>query len=219
MMQPPPTDEMRFLAKYGELMALLASAVELYDVDLRKHFRELLSIYSMWVKDFAFARPYSDRIRELDRLEFSVYCTISQELIEGFSKLVSDLEKPLFVDTSRYKIAIAEAKRKKTATENQILQEDNIEKCVASAKTNVEELFEHYSNCKAECGNLSRRALFKWCGVMAAVYSIIMVVYFGALNSVKTSIDFTLVISVPVFVGMLMLGGLLLWFPSLENEE
>jgi hypothetical protein len=213
-------DEIHFLVRYGELMTLVTFATDFYDVDLRKYFRELITVYSNWTKDLASNRlDYGGRNLELDKLEFSIYCSISEELAKKFSELVSDIEKPLFINTGQYKIAIAEAKRKKAIAENQLVRGKNVQECIDSAKKNVDELFERYSNCKAECKNLERNALFKWCGVLGGLFSIIMFVYFSALSYTKTTLDFGSVIVFPVFVGVLMLGALLVWFPSIELED
>jgi hypothetical protein len=219
MAQQFPIDAANFFTRFGDVMSEIISAETLYGTNLKKPYRELSALYWKWARDLVAGKPVSGHYIELCKLEFLVYFAICEDIIERLSRLVKHLDKPFFVDTSRYKVAMEEAKRMKTVIETRCVDETKIEECTKSMKENVDSVFKVYSDCNAERGNLVRKAFIRWSGVLAGTYSLVMLVYFQALGYMKIEPNFNLGISIPVFFGALLFGILLLWFPPYEPED
>lgn len=188
-----PIDAVNFFTRFADVMNEIIGAETLYGTNLTKFLRELSALYWKWAKNLVSGKISSGHLIELYKLEFSAYSYICDDVIEKLSKLVTYLDKFFFIDTSQYKIIVEEAKRNKTSIETRSIDEMKIEECIKSIKENVYYIFKFYSNCKAEVGNLIRKAFIKWTGVLAGAFSLVMFVYFQALNYLKIEPNFTFV--------------------------
>jgi hypothetical protein len=162
-------------------------------------------------------KPISGYPLELYKLEFSFYNTICDDIIHRFSKLVKYFDKQFFIDTSKYNIAIEEARRKKLEVERDFANGSNPEECVKSMKVIIDEIFRIYFGCKAEKGNLERKAIMKWGGVLGAAFSLLMVIYFQVLSYMKVEPDFFLGVTIPAIIAMVAVMIFFVCTPIFES--
>lgn len=204
-MQTFSSDGMNFFVRFGEVMSQITSAEAVYEVDLRKPFRELSSLYWRWSKDLMTNKPVLGHFKELCKLELSTYNTICEEIIGRLAKLRKELDRLYLIDTSQLNVAMEEARLKKVSIENDALDENRVEDCIKSMRTVADESFKTFCDWRAKRKNLERNALLKWVGGLGGGYTGIMLVYFQVLNNMKTSSDFTLGVVIPVGFGLLLL--------------
>lgn len=207
-----PTEAMNFFARYGEVMSEIASAEAFYDVDLRKSFREIATLYWKWSKDLLANKLTSGHYEELCRLEFSTYCAICEHIMKRLSELARSLDRLFLVDTSQLKVTIEQARQKKVTAENQVNDESKIQGCITSIKATIDEAFKTYSDWKAKRKNIERKALMKWLSIMGVVYGGSMAVYLQILTNMQVLSNFTFGVVIPVAIGLFLLLLLLAIF-------
>lgn len=202
--QPVPIEALAFFTRLGELMLEITRVEKLYGTDLRSISSELGPLYFEWASNLMKGKLSDDYNKNFDKLRFSIYDTICEDVIERSSELVTILERLFFVDTSEIRIVIDETKRQKARAERYFTEEKNHRQGIQVIINAVEKIFKVYSDWKAQRRNMERGALKKWCGVLAGIYFPAMGLYFYVLNYMKIEADFTLGVVVPVFTALFL---------------
>ena len=211
--QSLPTEAMNFFVRYGEVMIEIANAEAFYEVDLKKPFREISALYWKWSKDLLANKQVSRHYEELCRLEFSTYCAICDQIIGRLSELAKSLDKLRIIDTSQLNIIIGQTRQKRVTAENHLsIDESKVEECITLIKTAVDEVFKTYSDWKAKRKNEERKAMFKWFGIMGAIYGGTMAIYLPILSNMQILSNFFYGIGIPVVFGFVLLLVLVVVF-------
>jgi hypothetical protein len=189
-------------------MSEIANAEAFYDVDLKKPFREISALYWRWSKDMLANKPIQGHYYELCRVEFLTFSIICEEIIKRLTELVKSHDRLFLIDTSQLNVAIEQARQRKINAEKYSGDDSKIDECIKSMKVNVEEIFKVYSDWRAKRKNTERKALTKWISILGGSYLGTMVVYYQVLTYMQIYANLTFGITVPVFIGLLLLLAL-----------
>lgn len=214
--QPVPIEALAFFTRLGELMLEITRAEKFYGTDLRSTSNELAPLYFEWASNLMKGEFSDDYVKDFDKLRFSVYDTICEDVIKRSSELVTILERLFFVDTSEIRIVIDETKRQKATAQRYFNEERKHKQGIQIIISAVDKAFKVYSDWKAQRRNKERGALKKWCGVLAGIYFPAMGLYFYILSYMKIEADFTLGVVVPVFLALFLIMPLFYLFAPEE---